>query len=204
MTTPIESSPPTGHGELAELPSKWPKPIGVFSLLYAIGGLTCASLGIGWMLVAPQLPEMWRGGSEIPRLIQITSLVQFAAGFGLGILMLVGAINVLRRRPSGPDLLRKWVVMRLALLLLGVVVLVLTSPAQIHMQRSVLEYRNRMFREADMDDRVVEKTDAQIWRTTLVQSGIFTGVLAIYPAFLGFFLSRRRVTEEVAHWSDLD
>ena len=31
-------------------------------------------------------------------------------------------------------------------------------------------------------------------------TGAMTGVFAIYPLFIGFYLSRRKITEEIQKW----
>ena len=74
------------------------------------------------------------------------------------------------------------------------------GPAQIQMQRSMLDYRNDAFREADMTSRIVDKTDDELWRSVIIQGGIGVGIISIYPVFLGFWLSRKKITAEVEQW----
>ena len=180
--------------------SKWPKVIGIISLIYALIGLTCTTTEGIWLGVSGMLPEMWRGGADPPRIIQVTGIAQVVLTLGVGILMVTGAVSLLRRRRSGPGLLKKWVLLRMALLVLAVVAMVLTGPAQTQMQRSILEFQNDMFREADMTDRIVEKTDEELWQKAMLQGGIAAGLFAIYPVFLGLYLSRKKITAEVELW----
>ncbi len=197
-----EVHPPVEPGELVadEPQTKWPKVIGVISLIYAIGGLLCNTFNGVWLGVANMIPEMFRGGVEIPPIVRIAGIVQVVFTLAAGILMVMGSVSLLRRRRAGPGLLKKWVLLRMALLLLAVVAMVLTGPAQTQMQRSILEFQNDMFREADMTDRIVEKTDEELWQKAMLQGGIAAGLFAIYPVFLGLWLSRKKITAEVEQW----
>jgi len=194
--------PPVEPAELVadEPQTKWPKVIGVISLIYAIGGLLCNTFNGVWLGVADMIPEMFRGGVEIPPIVRIAGIVQAVLTLGVGILMVMGSVSLLRRRRAGPGLLKKWVLLRMALLLLAVVAMVLTGPAQTQMHRSILEFQNDMFREADMTDRIVEKTDEELWQKAMLQGGIAAGLFAIYPVFLGLWLSRKKITAEVEQW----
>ncbi len=72
--------------------------------------------------------------------------------------------------------------------------------AQVELQRSLLEQQNDRLREAGMESRVKEKTDDEL-RQAIIRNGVIvSGVFAAYPFFLGLWLSRRKVTEEVQHW----
>lgn len=186
---------------LPETPSsRWPTVIGIVSLVYALGGMLCA-LGIG---VSSFFMEamMAMGGMKVftPAIIKINGMVSAVLLLVAGVVMLSGSIGTLRRKRGGPKLLRVWAVLRIVLLLVGVVATVLTAPAQIQFQRSVLEEQARRMKEAGRSMNTAELTDDDIWRRTIIQVGIFSGVWAVYPMFLGFYLSRRKITEEVASW----
>jgi len=73
--------------------------------------------------------------------------------------MVIGAVNLLRRRRSGVSKLKLWVVLRLILILISIGVFILTSSAQISMARSQQDYVNDMLRERGLNDRVKEKSD---------------------------------------------
>ena len=194
--------PPVEPAELVadEPQTKWPKVIGVISLIYGFMGLLCNTINGVWLGLADMVPEMWRGGMEIPPLVRVTGIVQVVLTFGVGILMVMGSVSLLRRRRAGPGRLKKWVLLRMVLIVAAVVVMVLTGPAQIQMQRSMLDYRNDALREADMTSRIVEKTDDELWRSVIIQGGIAVGIISIYPVFLGLWLSRKKITAEVEQW----
>ncbi len=190
---------PTGD-LLDDEETKWPKVIGVISLIYAILGLGCNALGGAWYAVAPMLPEMWRGGADIPGILRLSLGVQILAAVCLGVLMLIGAVNLLRRRRAGPRLLKRWAILRMLLILIAVVLLVLTAPAQVDMQRSMQEFSNDMLRDAGRTDMIKESTDEEFWRLLMIQGGFGVLATAIYPVFLGLWLSRTKITADVERW----
>ena len=193
--SPQQAVPPN-FAEAETEETKWPKVIGVISLIYAIGGLLCNTFNGVWLGVADMIPEMFRRGAEIPGILRVSGIAQCVLILGVHILMVMGAVSLLRRRRSGPGLLKKWAIMRVGLILIGVVAMVLTGPAQIQMQRSILDYT----READMTDRIEEKTDDELWQSAMFWGGIEAGVFAIYPVCLGLYLSRKKITAEVEQW----
>jgi len=199
-------SPPTNRdlipSEMLDVPAtKWPTVFGVISIIYGGMGMLCYVFQGAMIAILPTLPEMFRGGVEMPPILRITGAIQVIVTFGLGVFMLVGAARLLRRRRSGVAILKQWAVLRLVVLLLGVGAMVLTGPAQIHVQRSTLDFKNKMLEEQGRADRIEKKSDEQLWRLSMIQGGAAAVAFAIYPLVLGFYLSRRKVTEELEQWS---
>ncbi len=198
-----QTHPPTEQGEmLADEPTKWPKVIGIISLLYALGGMLLQILGVAMLFLMKWLTRM--GGFEldmdIPASFKAVSIGLAMLTFCVGILMFVGAVNLLRRRRSGPTLLRVWAVSRLLLIVVGLGTAIMLAPAQVKLQRSLLDQQNDRFREAGMESRVKEKTDEELRQGVIRTGVIFLSVTAVYPFFLGLWLSRRKVAEEVQQW----
>ncbi len=199
-----QAHPPTEQGEMLadDQPTKWPKVIGVISLLYALGGMLLQIVGVAMLYLMKWLTRL--GGFEldveIPALLKALQIGLATLTFGVGIMMFVGAVNLLRRRRSGLSLLRAWSVIRLVLIVVGLGTAIVLAPAQVELQRSVLEQQNDRLREAGMESRVEEKTDDELRQAALRGGVIVLGVTAVYPFFLGLWLSRRKVTEEVQHW----
>ena len=119
----------------------------------------------------------------------------------LGLLLLVGAINLLRRHRSGVSLLKAWTVLRLVLVLVGLVAAILIMPAQVDVQQSMLEQTNEILRDAGRTAGIQEIDDEKIRQSIIRKSVIFSGVLTVYPLFLGFWLSRRKIGDEVSQWA---
>jgi len=180
--------------------TKWPLVIGVISLIYAIAGLLC-QVGAGTMsLIGDYFASLGGFDIEIPPMIKAIGVGLAAAVFITGLIMLLGAVNLLRRKRSGPKLLRTWVVFRLVLIAIGFASMFVTAPAQIEFQRTMLEAQNERVREAGREDLVRPVDDASIWRTQMINGVVMTGVVAIYPVFIGVWFSRRPIKEEVALW----
>lgn len=184
--------------------SRWPKIIGGFSIAYALLGLTCSCFQGGWLVALPlmkdKLPGPMQMMADIPAFMRISGIAMALLGLGLAILMIVGAARVMRRIRSGVGLLTTWAVLRMVLLVLGIAVALLNAPVQIQMQRAGEEMGNEQLREAGRDDLVESSDDATLWRKAMIQTGIFSGVVAIYPMFLGFYLTRRKLRQEVSRW----
>jgi len=191
-------NPPTEQGDMPEQESTWPKTIGVISLIYAIGGLLCQVIG-GVMVVASE----WLAGLqgidiELPVLLKLMQGAMLVVVFVIGIVMLVGSIKLLQRKQSGTSLLKKWVILRLVMVLVGMVLAVLTLPAQVEMQKSIQKQTNEIRREAGMSGEKIDEEKIQF--KIVLTAVIFSGVFTIYPLFLGFYLSRKKITEEVNTW----
>ncbi len=184
-----------------ELETKWPKKLGVISLIYAIGGLLVQAF-LALMTVAGEwLLGLGNFEIEIPVLVKLVQGGMVVLTASLGILLLVGAINLLRRRRSGVSLLKAWAVLRLVLVLVGLVAAILIMPAQVDMQRSIAEQTNEKLRDAGRTASIQEIDDEKIQRQLIRTSVIMSGVVAGYPLFLGFWLSRRKVGDEVSQWT---
>ena len=184
-----------------ELETKWPKKLGVISLIYAIGGLIVQALTAAMTVAGEWLAGLGGIEIELPMSVKLVQGGMVLLAASLGILLLVGAINLLRRRRSGVSLLKTWAVLRLVLVLVGLVGVILTMPAQVEVQRSMLEQTNEILREQGQAARIQEIDEEKIRQKVILTSVIMSGVVAAYPLFLGFWLSRRKVGDEVSQWA---
>lgn len=196
------TNPPAESGPLVdEMPrSSWPTVIGTLSLIYAIGGLLCA-LGImssGFFTEA----MMAMGGMKVqmPGIIKILSAVQGLLLLIAGIMLIVGSIGTLRRKRSGPGVIKAWVIYRLVLLVIGAAATILTAPAQVQFQRSMLDAQQQRIDESGGGMRVNNITDDQIWQRAMITMAVMTVLFAAYPVFVGIFLSRKKITSEISEW----
>jgi hypothetical protein len=200
-------APPTAQPplDLDDLPrSSWPKVLGVLSLIYALGGLTCTCLFTGGMAFAGFIPKEFTGGVTYPPAFRIVHGTTALVGFILGVVMLVGSINLLRRRRSGPRLLRMWVILRLLLIIVALSLAIPMLPIDVQMARQSEAHIEEVRREHGdgwwLPDTSTQ-TDDQIARSSFRNGAIASAAFAAYPVFLGFFLTRRRIEDEVARWS---
>ena len=190
---PIESDPL----DLVE-DSKWPKVIGIFSIVYALLGITCQGLGVLSLLLAP----LWQAMSGIdiaaPPIIQILTYVSFAIYVSLGISLFIGGMRLLRRRSRGLANLKAWAVIRLAMVMISFVAGYLTLPANVEMQRSINESVNEILAKNNQPEQPFDE-DA-IYTRTVIFTSIAATAMSIYPLFLGFYLSRKKIRDEVNTW----
>lgn len=200
----IPMTPPTAGGllEAEAPPTKWPKVLGVISILYAAGGMLCAAgTGIS-VFFMDALMKMGGMDMSTPLIVKLNGVISGFLVFVLGVIMLVGAVKLLQRKRGGPKVLRVWALLRVVMILVGVLTTVLTAPAQIQFQRAIADAQEQRLREGGRADAIPPtQSDEQIWRHMLMMVGIFSAALAIYPVFLGFYLSRPKITAEVDQWS---
>lgn len=190
--------PPVEQGDMPAQESTWPKTIGMISLIYAIGGLLCQVIGGASVLASEWLAGLQGIEIELPVILKLTQGSMVVVVFVIGIVMITGSIKLLQRKQSGPSLLKKWVVLRLLMVIVGLVLAIVTLPVQIEMQKSIEKQKNEIRREAGISEVKIDEEKIQ-FRITLI-AVIFSGIFTIYPLFLGFYLSRKKITEEVLSW----
>ncbi|MGI9012833.1 MAG: LPXTG cell wall anchor domain-containing protein [Phycisphaerales bacterium] len=139
---------------------------------------------------AAQLPDMG-----------MTQTIGLAIGVCVviaGIIMLIGSINLLRRKRSGVKLLRIWVVLRLILAIVGLAFAWLTFDAQVSLAQAMLDMQNQQIIEAGGEARQMSREALQ-WQTS-IQTIFYTGLVVVYPVVLGWLLTGRRVRDDIATW----
>jgi hypothetical protein len=137
---------------------------------------------------------------EVSPVIKYGGAVSSVLGFCVGLVLLFGAINLLRRRPSGVRLLKTWAMLRIVLLVVGIGMAIVMLPANIEFQRAMIEASNERMRESGRPDMVQEFDEDKQWTQTVISSGVWTAVLAVYPVFIVFFLSRKKIDQEIEQW----
>ncbi len=194
--------PPTDADWVLEDPpdTKWPKVIGIISLIYALGGLLC-QLGAG---TASFMTEflMGMGGMDVtmPMVLKVIGAVTALLGFLVGLVLLFGAINLLRRKRSSIAQHKRWAVLRLILIVVALLVNVVFMNANIEFQRASQDAVNRMMIENGQAQAVQEFDENGAWTKTVIMQGVFAGVFSAYPLFIGFYLSRKKIADEVDQW----
>lgn len=184
----------------AEDQSKWPKVIGVISLIYAVGGMLCGLGSAGSILLTEQLMAMGGiSGVDSPALLKLTVVILFLFALFLGIMLLVGAVKLLQRKRSGVKLHLRWAVLRMALMLVASLTMLVTANLSVDLERTRLEATNRMLEEKGQTPRPIPGDEA-LYRKTVITAAVFSGAQAIYPLFIGFYLSRRKIRDEAARW----
>ena len=181
--------------------TKWPIRLGIFSLIYAAGGLLCQISAITAMMLTEQFLAMTgMTDVEVPAATRYPTVATAMLAMLLGLVLLIGAINLLRRRRSSIGQLKAWALLRMLTLLLGVVVWIATLPANMEFQRQIQELNNQRAREGGRPDFVKEFDEEKQWYQSAVAMAVMSVSFSIYPMFLGFYLTRRSVQEEISHW----
>ncbi len=180
-------------------PSQWPTVIGVLAIIFGafevLGG--CVGIVSPWVMsaMAAALPEEQSLGMaamvEWGRWMVASSL----AGLGIGVLLLLGGVNLMRRRPRGRTMCMTWALLRIPVVVLGLAVGYL-------MQRDHLVAMQEMFAS---DPSVPAAMSAMFGR--FMQAGVLAGsVIGLLwgwalPIFMLIWFSRGKIKTEVAAWS---
>ncbi|MCP3903344.1 MAG: tetraspanin family protein [Planctomycetes bacterium] len=178
----------------------WPRVIGVLSIIYAVAGMLCQVTVAGWTFFSEKLLAMGGMDIEIPASMKYPTIVLGFLVFCLGIFMLSGSAALLRRRRHGVSRLKTWAVLRLVLIVIGLGVTLFTLPGQLDFQRQVREAQNEQLRQSGRSDMVTPFDEDSAWVQVIATTGIFTAIVSAYPLFIGFYLSRRKIADELQHW----
>ena len=87
--------------ELMNPRPKWPKVIGVISILFGTLGLTCGGIGLAWAGIAPGFLEQALEGDPFPDGMKMHAVDYAIGGLGLllALLLLVAGITCVTHRP---------------------------------------------------------------------------------------------------------
>ncbi len=184
-------------------PPRWPRMIGIICIVYGAGGVflygfcgLAGTLSQSWLLSisgmkAPPMP---------PVLLWTTAIQSVLLAFLGGLLLLAGIRLVQRRRSSRP-LLAVWAATRLAMLVVGALLGVLTMPTQLDYQVAMNESVREMLRERNMSQADIDRSAPVVkpedleGRQRLVTIGM-TVPLAAFPIFIGLLSTSRKKREE--------
>lgn len=92
---------------LAE-PPKWPKVVGIISIVWAALGITCAGIGLGWLAYMPTFMENMAKSANVPppppMNVPPAMWAISAVSIGATVLLIVAGISTLARSPRGRTL----------------------------------------------------------------------------------------------------
>ena len=202
QNVPVETPPIEGEDFEPTPTSKWPKVFGIISIVIAILGLllqTCGVLGVVFNEWAMGLAGL---KVEMPPVMKMVAAGSYCVYLVLGILLLMGGISLLQRKPGCLKLLKAWVVLRLIVAALGLGLAFLVLPANIEMQRQINDSMNERLVEVGRPEQPFDE-DA-IYVRTLLMTGLGLVVTLIYPVVLGLYISRQKITDEVSEWGPGD
>jgi hypothetical protein len=177
--------------------------IGILCIAYGAGGIVlygfcglAGTLSQSWML-------SWSGlaAPPMPPVLLWSTAIQSVALALLGVLLVVAGIRLVRRRRSSRTLLAGWAAARLAMLVVGALIGVLTMPMQLGYQVAMNESVRDMLRERGMSEADIDRSAPVVraedleGRQRLVTVGM-TLPLAAFPIFVGALATSRKKREE--------
>ena len=105
-----EHTPPTEQHDLDAFdlvdPPKWPKVVGVISIIWALLGLTCGGLGMASAAFMGPMMESQLDGDPLPPTMVLTTADYALGAFGLvlAVILMVGGVTLLLRKPVAKPL----------------------------------------------------------------------------------------------------
>lgn len=195
-----QAAPPTVQGAVvsARPPEAWPGVIGVMSIVFGVLGILQNGCGAVMMLFVGSMESFVPQGQTSGMDVALESslpypgllAVQYAAEFGLAILLLVGGIMLLSRRPGAARAL-----ITFAWLDLGVNTY--TAVLQFYSMRAQMQamQENPSLSQAPMG-MFATITDA----ASSVILVIGWSLVAIWPIFLLVWFHRRKIRDTVGSW----
>lgn len=192
--------PPIHPDQIPGRPVKWPKILGIISLVLGILGiLQCALSPLSLLFVDNQMEfaRQTDGNDEViaEYMAQLKS-VALSSGIALGvvaIILLVGGILLLRKRPSAPLVLQLWAVLKI--LVGGYFSFRSLSLTRLQMEIMMGQDMGPMTggREMEMIQRVTDYA---------VYGGMIFGLLwlAALPVFFLIWFAREPVKTEMSTW----
>ena len=185
-------APPVQSIQLPEEPAKWPTVFGVVGIIVAAVGLLGGCCGviaplvwpyyIRWLEGLEQVPQEQLGAAKAAMLPAAWMVPASLVGLALSVVLLIGAIRLLRRRSSGIGLCKVWAWINIPWSLLGYVVNLL------------------------LQTRVPQDTQQMgaAWRYVgLAFGGCWVLVLGVgLPLFMLYWFTREPVKSEIALWDE--
>jgi hypothetical protein len=176
---PPPQEPPSGYPGMAppvqteamQRPSKWPTAIGIISIIWGGLGLICSPIGL---LTQQADPNQQAFLSEMPDWFEPLATAEYLVTMVLRAVLLIGGIQLLRRRPSGLGLHIAYAWLTIATAVVG---------------GAVTFYG---LAQVDLPDPV--RIGAKI--------GGLVGILiaVAYPIFCLIWFARRRIREDIDGW----
>ncbi len=190
--------------DLAARRSRWPVVFGAISLVIAVCGFCVQGFGALGAVFNQQMMAM--AGLEVsppPRIVQVVGGVQAAILATLGIVLVIGSVQLMRRRPAGARLVLAWAVARLVMVVVGLGLAVLTLKPQVEWQVTMTgEIRESLRAKGMKEEQLPPLQDAAaIERQSIWMLAGASGAFAIWPFTMALVLTGRRSRAEIAQWS---
>ncbi len=190
-----QSPPPIQGGNIQAPGSKWPTTLGIISLIFGIGG-------IGQAVIAPFSAAMTRSSmqafveqgadqaevDDFLATLQANSYLNGGVVLVLGVILLVGGIMLLKRKPASSVVLQAWAVLKI----LGGGFIIFKSMAVQKTQMAIM-FSATAGSEAEMIGNI---TRYAMW------FGLAFGLLWLIalPVFLLIWFNRDTIKTQMSEW----
>jgi hypothetical protein len=183
-------------------PVRWHLIVGILGILYGLlGGFAHLAL-LGSVFFYNSLLEM-SGMRDVrfPMSLMVTAVLQSGILLILAVILAVGSVLVLMRRPRGASLMRLWAGARVFMVLVGVAAGFLQMPAQVDFQVQVAEAQRSMLRDRNVPEDRLPPADRETVQTRFLWTTIGIGVVTLaFPIFVGVLFTNRKKLDEVESW----
>lgn len=208
------ASPPTVElppDDLAGHQASWPTVVGIISIIYAAFGFLANGCGTAFVYIGNltlSLVGLDAADFQVPTWLKVATTTMGVFGMTLAILLLMGAIGLLRRKPSSVRLLRTWVVLAIVSTVVNIGIGFAAIGPNIEIQKSIQEAVLDKVKEDGGDPDApqfadLQKDDEAMRREAIRNLAIFGGGLPmIYPLIVGFLLTGKRRSAQVEQWSE--
>ncbi len=207
---PFDSPAVLPPDDLAGHQAAWPTVVGIISIIYALFGIFgngCGALLVWMGGVTLSLVGIDGADIQLPMWIKVVQSVMGLFGIGLAIMLVVGAIGLMRRRASALVVLKLWAVLAIVSTLLGIGIGFVSIEPNVQMQLSMQDaFRDKIRRDGGdpEDPRFADwnKDEETMRRESIRNLAILGAMPIIYPAIIGFLVTGRNRQAQAASWDD--
>jgi hypothetical protein len=190
--------------DLAARRSRWPVVFGAISLVVAVCGFCVQGFGAVGSLFTQRMMAL--GGLEVsppPRIVQYVGGAQAAVLAILGIVLVVGSVQLMRRRAAGARLVLTWAIARLVMVVVGLGLGLLVMRPQVEWQAVMTgEIRESLRAKGMKEEQLPPLQDEEaLRRQAMIGLAVASAAFSAWPFAMAIVLTSRRSRAEIAAWS---
>ncbi|MEC8321455.1 MAG: hypothetical protein VX012_08595 [Planctomycetota bacterium] len=207
-----ESNAEPSMRELDVRQASWPSVVGFVSIVYAIIALFSNVVGMAAPFLMPVGLRMAGVDMEpdmgLPSWMSTLTLVFGVLGILLAILLVVGAIGLIRRSASGVALMKLWSLLAVSMAVLAIVFGFFSIEQNIDLQLEIQTAFQDLIREQNPDDPEgairsagLDQDEESMKEASIRNLAVIGTMPLVYPLLLGVFLTSKRRMQEVGAWN---